>query len=141
MTEIELQEIIKKHALWILDEEGGERANLSDANLRGAYLRDAYLSDANLRGVIGNAKEIISGQTLKYHYAYTSEVLQIGCERHPIKDWWGFDDETIGGFADDAIEEWRKLKPILQALIAAYPAVPTGADVKQEEKEVAEVVK
>ena len=55
-----LQEIIKSHGRWLRNEEGGERANLSDAdlsgadlsdaNLRGANLSDANLSDANLSG-------------------------------------------------------------------------------------------
>ena len=38
-----LQEIIKSHGRWLRNEEGGERANLSDANLSGAYLRGADL--------------------------------------------------------------------------------------------------
>ena len=55
MTQKELQEILDKHKKWLNDEDGGERADLSDANLRGAYLiganlRGADLSDANLRG-------------------------------------------------------------------------------------------
>ena len=45
-----LQEIIKSHGRWLRNEEGGERANLSDADLSDADLRGAYLSDANLRG-------------------------------------------------------------------------------------------
>ena len=45
-----LQEIIKSHGRWLRNEEGGERANLSDADLSGADLSDAYLSGANLRG-------------------------------------------------------------------------------------------
>ena len=49
-----IQEILKKHAAWLVDSEGGERANLSGAdlsgaNLSGANLSDANLSDANLR--------------------------------------------------------------------------------------------
>ncbi|MBJ2182205.1 pentapeptide repeat-containing protein, partial [Pseudomonas veronii] len=44
-TAEELAELLGKHKSWLLDEEGGERANLS-----GAYLSGAYLSGANLRG-------------------------------------------------------------------------------------------
>ena len=55
ITKEQLDDILKKHALWINNESGGERANLSGANLRGAYLyqanlRGANLSGANLRG-------------------------------------------------------------------------------------------
>ena len=46
----ELKEILKKHAMWLNDEDGGERANLYGANLYGADLRGADLRDANLYG-------------------------------------------------------------------------------------------
>ena len=49
LTKEELNDILKKHKLWLID-EGGERADLSNADLRGANLRGADLSDANLRG-------------------------------------------------------------------------------------------
>ena len=55
-----LQEILESHKRWLANEEGCERANLSEANLRGAdlrganlrgaYLRDADLREADLRG-------------------------------------------------------------------------------------------
>ena len=53
-------DVLQRHAKWLQNEEGGEKAdlsdanlsdaNLSDANLWGANLSDANLSDANLRG-------------------------------------------------------------------------------------------
>ena len=51
----QLKQIIEKHKLWLYDEEGGERANLSganliEANLIEAYLCGAYLSGADLSG-------------------------------------------------------------------------------------------
>ena len=47
-------EVLQRHAKWLKNEEGGEKANLRganlrDANLRGANLRDADLWDADLR--------------------------------------------------------------------------------------------
>ena len=48
LTKEELNDILKKHKLWLIG-EGGERADLSDANLRYADLRYADLSNANLR--------------------------------------------------------------------------------------------
>ena len=50
MTRNEISEILRKHKMWIDDEEGGERANLSGANLSGANLSGANLSRADLRG-------------------------------------------------------------------------------------------
>ena len=43
-----LKEIIKKHHAWLLDQNNGERANLSYANLSSANLRYADLSYADL---------------------------------------------------------------------------------------------
>ena len=43
-------EVLQRHAKWLKNEEGGEKADLRDANLRDADLRDANLRDANLRG-------------------------------------------------------------------------------------------
>ena len=47
---LDLQEIIRKHGLWLRCEKGGERANLSGADLSGANLSGANLSGANLSG-------------------------------------------------------------------------------------------
>ena len=41
-------EVLQRHAKWLKNEEGGEKANLRDANLRGADLRGANLRDADL---------------------------------------------------------------------------------------------
>ncbi|WP_449102506.1 pentapeptide repeat-containing protein [Pseudomonas extremaustralis] len=49
-TAEKLAEILGKHRSWLLDEEGGERANLSGANLSDANLSGANLSGANLSG-------------------------------------------------------------------------------------------
>ena len=43
-------EVLQRHAKWLKNEEGGEKANLRDANLWDANLRDANLWDADLRG-------------------------------------------------------------------------------------------
>ena len=48
ITRDELDAILRKHKLWLADEDGGERANLSGANLSGANLSGANLSWANL---------------------------------------------------------------------------------------------
>ena len=44
----ELERILELHAKWLNGEEGGERADLSDADLSGADLREADLREANL---------------------------------------------------------------------------------------------
>ena len=55
MNNIMLNEILKKHKMWLNNEESGERADLRGADLRGAKLgcadlRGAKLSDADLSG-------------------------------------------------------------------------------------------
>ena len=50
MTPEKLAEILAKHKLWLNDEEGGVKADLSGANLRKANLSGADLSGANLSG-------------------------------------------------------------------------------------------
>ena len=55
MSREEIKEILERHMKWLSYEEGGEKANLSDANLSeadlsGADLSRADLSCANLRG-------------------------------------------------------------------------------------------
>jgi len=49
MTQDELIEIVKRHGRWLLDEDGGRRANLSCADLSCADLSGANLLRADLR--------------------------------------------------------------------------------------------
>ena len=49
-TTEELKVILEKHAKWLRDEKGGERANLQGAYLRSANLQGADLRGADLRG-------------------------------------------------------------------------------------------
>ncbi len=48
ITKDQLAEILNKHKKWIMSEDGGERANLSNADLRNADLSNANLWGANL---------------------------------------------------------------------------------------------
>ena len=47
---MDLKEILRKHLMWLREEDGGERADLCGANLCGADLCDANLRDADLCG-------------------------------------------------------------------------------------------
>lgn len=117
-------------------------ANLSDVDLSGANLsfaaliradltlsnlHGANLDGAKLRETTGNMKHVKSIFCEILPVTYTAEIMHIGCERHSIEDWWSFDDRRIiemGG--KEALEWWRKWKPILQQIIAASPATATG---------------
>ena len=50
MNQNELNEMLEKHTLWLVDKKDGERADLRGADLREANLRGADLSKADLRG-------------------------------------------------------------------------------------------
>lgn len=49
-TPEELQEILRKHSLWLDGDPNGERADLTKADLQYANLRNAELHGANLQG-------------------------------------------------------------------------------------------
>ena len=100
-----LEKILAEHALWLRG-DGGAKANLSGADLRSANLCNADLRGANLRGAdlicadlqdanlkhanllcAGNMREIKTLQIDTWRVAYTSDTLQIGCQKHPIEKW------------------------------------------------------
>ena len=92
-------------------------ANLRYTNLRGANLSGANLRAADLRWCIGNMREIKSAQFDTYDVTWTKDALAIGCQQHPIKEWWQFDDTTITNMDRDALLWWKKWKLVLQQII------------------------
>ncbi|MCH9838624.1 pentapeptide repeat-containing protein [bacterium] len=106
-----------------------EDANLRDADLRRANLRRANLRGANLRGAAGNLREVKSLFIETYPVTYTSEVLQIGCERHAIDDWRGFDGRRILEMdGEKAAQFWGKWKAHIFTTIEISPASPTKTE-------------
>jgi hypothetical protein len=107
--------ILKEHEKW-LSGEGGSRANLSGANLSGA----------NLYFALGNMVNIKTLALESWTVTYTSDVIQIGCQRHNIKDWFNFDDGKISAMDNNALEWWGKYKSLIKSIIELSPALPTG---------------
>ena len=107
-------------------------ADLRYADLRSADLSYANLSSANLRSAdlsyaIGDNPYVRTLFTGTYVVTYTDAIMHIDCQRHAIADWWAFDDAAIAAMdGKKALEFWRTWKPILQSIIAAAPAQPTG---------------
>jgi len=152
MTELNLDKILLDHAAWLRG-DGVSKANLDGADLRGANLghanldgaslggadldganlRGADLDGANLRGAdlrcSGNMSHIKTMQIDRWMIGYTSDTLQIGCQRHTIDKWRKWTTSAgrkwIESMDDDALE-WadRHLSLVLQ-IIDASPAVPT----------------
>ena len=111
MNQDELNEIIEQHELW-LNNEGGERANLYGANLYGA----------NLWSTTGNMCQIKSIFIDTWPIGYTKDVIQIGCKKYNIDEWWSFSDDEIAKMDDNALEWWNKYKDIIKGIIDSSPA-------------------
>lgn len=104
-------------------------ANLSSADLGGANLSSAYLGGANLCGAgllscsgeRNRIKSIFVSDV--YAITYTSDALQIGCQRHKISDWWEFDDRRIAEMdGNRALKFWREWKDTIRMIIEKSPA-------------------
>ncbi len=158
-TREQLTEIIAKHKLWLDREEGGDRANLDGANLvranlyranlyganlyganlyganlYRANLDGANLDGANLWGCAGNRNEIKSlFLSEDYSITYTAKHMQIGCEKHEIKEWWDFDDKRILDMdGKSGLKFWRKYKDFIKSAIELSPATPVKELAKTE---------
>ena len=107
-----------------LSSAGLSSANLSGANLSKANLSDANLYGANLSRAIGNMREVRSAQLSTWPVVYTNSRMAIGCQNHSIAAWWAFTDAEISDMDSNALAWWIVWKPILQAIIAAAPAIP-----------------
>ncbi len=101
-------------------------AYLEGVNLRRAYLGGANLEGANLEGASGNMKEMKSIFLDKWPVTYTAEVMQIGCQRHTIDEWRGFDDDEINNMDGSALDWWKKWKDCIFQAIELSPAKPTA---------------
>ena len=103
-------------------------ADLRDGYLRDAYLRDADLRDANLNGTCGLNDWIKCIQVEDWPISYTSEVMQIGCQRHPLDAWRNFSDAEIRAMDGmRALNFWHKWREVIFKIIEMAPAQPTKA--------------
>ena len=103
-------------------------ADLSGANLSGANLRGAYLSGADLNGVCGLNDWIKNIQIEDWPISYTSETMQIGCQRHPLDAWRNFSDAEIHAMeGPEALTFWHKWRETIFKIIEMAPAQPTKA--------------
>ena len=114
-------------------------ANLARANLAGACLADACLADACLWGTSGNMVEVRSMQVDLWAVTWTTSfdgevIVQIGCQRHPLRLWEKSDPRWIAAMDDRATEWWAKWREPLLAIVKANPAVPFGQAVRPKER-------
>ena len=87
------------------------RANLSGANLSGANLSGANLSGANLDIKIGRLD--FGGWSV----LVTPTETQIGCQKHPNKDWLKHTQKSVASMHADASNWWKQHGAVVKALI------------------------
>ncbi len=106
-------------------------SNLSECDLSECFLNGCDLSGSNLR-CTGNMKEIKTLQIERWGIGYTSDTLQIGCQRHAISKWRKWDTPAgrkwIAKMDRHAAEWAERLLPAVLQIIDASPAVPTGKE-------------
>ena len=101
-------------------------ANLARADLAGANLAGANLAGANLNGLSGLNGWVKCIQIEDWPITYTSEVMQIGCQRHSHEEWRGFSDAEIRRMDGmKALTFWHKWKGWIFQTIEMAPALPT----------------
>jgi hypothetical protein len=105
-------------------------ANLQGANMRFANMQGADMQNANMQNAVGNMREIKSMQIDTWAVTYTSDMLQIGCQRHSIELWRKSDPRWIAAMDTKASAWWAKFGPIVLGLIDASPATATGKETR-----------
>ena len=89
----------------------------------GANLSRANLSGAKWNGSITLTQAPIQISIPNYWMVYILDHhMQIGCEIHTFEEWSGFDDRQIKRMSGQALEFWRKYKPMLMAACEARHA-------------------
>ena len=93
--------------------------NLSGCNLRGCDLRDCDLRGSNLSDCdlsdCKNEPLIVIGLRWVVQISGTG-WMQIGCQKHSITEWSGFDDDRISEMSGYALDFWIANKTMLLAL-------------------------
>ena len=92
----------------------------------GTNLDGADLAGADLNGLSGLNGWVKCIQIEDWPITYTSEVMQIGCQRHSHEEWRGFSDVEIRGMDGmKALNFWRKWRETIFKIIEMAPARPT----------------
>ena len=88
--------------------------------------RRANLAGADLNGLSGLNDWIKCIQVEDWPITYTSDVMQIGCQRHIFDAWRNFSDAEIRAMdGRKALAFWTKWKAAIFQIIEMAPAKPT----------------
>ena len=61
----------------------------------------------------------VSADILGWSVTMTAKNMAIGCQFHPLTEWFAFDDEQIARMDRNALAWWRTFRPALHALATA----------------------
>lgn len=88
---IDLEEILRLHELWINGCKDGRRADLSGVDLSGANLRGADLSGADLSGATFDDRifclDRIGSVKRRTTYNATKDIVWCGCFKGTFEEW------------------------------------------------------
>ncbi len=106
MDKVELAKVLDLHGKWLRGEEGGVRANLSDADLR----------NANLFRV--KNKEIFCFSAGQHFGYYCDGFIKIGCEYRKVEEWIeGYVEIGVeGGYTHKEIERYGKVIKLIKEI-------------------------
>ena len=152
MKREDIVEILRLHGMYLRNESGGVRANISRADLRWANLSGANLSWANLSGADlseadlswanlseanlreanlreANLSGAIDGRVARLDFGgwsicVRSSTTSIGCKSHANESWlaWSPDSPEIAAMHGDASEWWRVHGDAVKAVIRCVMA-------------------
>ncbi len=99
-----------------------QNSNLQDADFRRADLRGTDFSGTYLYGAIfiDALHAPITMHISPWDILIHDGQMQIGCEKHPFKDWKSFSDEEIGEMHSNASQFWDEHKNMLLAACDIY---------------------
>lgn len=109
--------ILRDHARYLRGEEGGKKADLSNANLRSANLRSANLSGADLSGA-----DLLVIHINQYTAYVQKDYTRIGCQFHSNEDWLSFSSREVGHFSREAVQKWEKYGGVIKQAIRSIQA-------------------
>ena len=93
-------------------------ADLSGVDLRCANLYSADLRDTDLTGADLTGTDLIVFQAKLWTAYIQKDVITIGCQRHPVKEWMEFTDEEIHKMHKDALNYWKQYKAAIFSIHA-----------------------
>ena len=135
-TPEELQETLRLHKMWLNNEDGGKRANMSCWSLRSADLRLANLSSADLRSADLRSADLSSANLRSADLRLAENLFYpIACPSHGAFTAW-----KKACYCSDKIATPDKTKPVIVELLIPADAKRSSATTRKCRCDKAQVV-